>query len=430
VSDDVARPGPGTTDTIPAGASTIFVARQPILDAERRVFGYELLYRSGPLATVCDADLDRASARVFTDVLHYGLAALTGGRYAFINATRIMLVEHLVALLPPDGVVIEVLETVEPDAEVIAACRGLRDRGYRLALDDFSWDDRYQALLGIADFLKVDVLATSAADRRDIVQRAAPHGLRLVAEKIETVEAFDEARRSGFTYFQGFFFARPVTMAARAIPVSGLRQVQLLGALNDATLGAAQLADLVKQDLSLSFRVLRTVNSAAGALRTPVQSIQQAIVLLGREQIRRWASVWLLAGVAEGGTQETVTMSLVRARWCELLGTQLWGEESGRELFLCGMISLLDTILGRSMETLVASLPVSAHVRKALCGEPSAWTTLLECIRKYERGAWEAALADAAQIGLSAGALASSHLEALRWELETQGELRRPPHGS
>lgn len=428
VDDNQAPPARDSAHgSTPPGATTVFVARQPILDSRGRVFGYELLYRGGPDAVVCDEDPDRAGARIFTDVLRDGLEALTNGRYAFVNATRLLLVEELVTLLPAEGVVIEVLETVEPDAEILEVCRRLRERGYRLALDDFAWDDRYCDLLAIADFVKVDVLATTPAERAEIVARARPHGLRLIAEKIETQEAYAEALQAGFTYFQGFFFARPVTVQAREIPASALRHVQLLGALNNPSLAAAQLADLIKQDVSLSFRVLRSVNSAATMVRTPVHSIQQAVVLLGREQIRRWASVWLLAGVAGGLPSPTVTMSLVRARWCELLGTELWGEEAGRELFLCGMISLLDAILGRPMDALVAALPLSDRVRAALCGWPSPWTVLLASLAAYEKGAWDDAVASAKSIGLSPSTLAATHLQALKWEQQTERELELTP---
>ncbi len=416
---------PGTRPADPGAApSLFFVARQPILDAQRRVFGYELLYRGGPGAVACDADLDQASARVLTDVIREGLDVLTGGRYAFLNAPRRIVMEQLVTALSPDGVVIELLETIEPDAEILEACRELRRRGYRLALDDFAWNERYRDLMALAEFVKVDLLATTPAERRDIIARAAPYQIRLVAEKVETDDAFREAREAGFTYFQGFFFSRPVIVESRAIPASALRRVLLLGALNDPSLGAGQLAGLIKRDVALSFDLLRSINSAAHGVRSPVHSIQEAVVLLGREPIRRWASVCLLAGIAGSGNPEAVSMSLVRARWCELLGAHLWGGEAAAELFLCGMISMLDAILGRSIEDIVAKLPVSPAVRDALCGFPSPWTSLLASVAAYERGEWDAALAEAAAIHLDPALLSSTHREALRWERETEGDLR------
>lgn len=420
-------PGARTAHT-DAAPGCLFVARQPILDAHRRVFGYELLYRGGPGEVACDADLDQASARVLTDVIREGLDVLTGGRYAFLNAPRRVVMERFFTVLSPDGVVIELLETIEPDAEILEACRELRQRGYRLALDDFAWDERYRDLLALAEFVKVDLLATTPAERRDIIARAAPHQIRLVAEKVETDTAFREAREAGFTYFQGFFFSRPVILESRAIPASALRHVQLLGALNDASLGASQLAGLIKRDVALSFDLLRTVNSAAHGVRSPVHSIQEAVVLLGREPIRRWASVCLLAGIAGGGNPEAVSMSLVRARWCELLGAHLWGGEAASELFLCGMISMLDAILARSIEDIVAKLPVSPRVRDALCGFPSPWTSLLASIAAYERGEWNMALAEAGAIQLDPALLASTNREALRWEHETQADLRSTRH--
>jgi EAL and modified HD-GYP domain-containing signal transduction protein len=408
----------------PAAAPVVFVARQPIMDANRRVFGYELLYRAGPAETRCEADLDRASARVFTDAATMGLETLTGGRFAFINATRLLLMEQAATLLPPASVVVEVLETVAPDAEAVAACRRLRKCGYRIALDDFVYDPRYDPLLEVADFVKVDFLKTTPTQRAEVVARTGGNAQRLIAEKIETQASFDEARQEGFGYYQGFFFSRPVIFTAREVPARALSYMRLLSALNDSRLTAGQLEDLIKQDVSLSLRILTSVNSAAQPIRREIVSMRHAIILLGRQQIRRWASVWVLAGFATGGCQELVTMSLVRARWCELLGERLWGEECSSELFLCGMLSLLDSILGKPIPAILKALPVSDRVSGALCGAPSLWTTLMSCIAAYERGAWEDALALAGAIGLPASELSATHMTALRWAQHLATELR------
>jgi len=418
---------PHASEPEPSAASAapvIFVARQPILDANRRVFGYELLYRDGPAATHCEADLDHASARVFTDAATMGLETLTGGHVAFLNATRLLLMEQAATLLPPASVVVEVLETVEPDTESVAACRRLRECGYRIALDDFVYDPRYDPLLDVADFVKVDFLETTPTQRAEIVAHMGGHAQRLIAEKIETEETFDRARQEGFGYYQGFFFSRPVVFTAREVPPRALNYMKLLSALNDSRLTAGQLEDLVKQDVSLSLRILTSVNSAAQAIRREIVSMRQAIVLLGRQQIRRWASVWVLAGLATGGCQELVTMSLIRARWCELVGERLWGEACSSELFLCGMLSLLDSILGKPIPAILKSLPVSDRVGAALCGAPSPWTTLMSSVAAYERGAWEDALALAGAIGLSPSDLAASHVTALRWAQQLATELR------
>ena len=338
---------------IPLNASTsdpsasIYVARQPILDERGRVFGYELLYRHAPGATSCVADGDLASASVLTGaVLDLGLETLTNGRQAFLNVTRPLLLGKLDTLIPPEGVVIELLETVAIDDEVIGICRDLRANGYQLALDDFVAGSDAEALLPHVSYVKVDVLATPAPVVSELAERFARSGIRLLAEKVETREVYEQTRVAGYSLFQGYYFCRPVTQSSAAVPAQQLAYLRLLAALNKPDLTTAEVERLVKEDVSLSVRVLRSVNSAAYPIRTEVRSIGQALFLLGIEPIRKWASVWCLTGLSAGATTELATLALLRARACELVGERIRGVESS-EAFLVGLFSLLDVMLNR-----------------------------------------------------------------------------------
>jgi EAL and modified HD-GYP domain-containing signal transduction protein len=396
-------------------SETVHIARQPILDERGRVFGYELLYRQAAQDVSCTADGDLASARVLTEaILDLGLDTLTSGRYAFLNVTRPLLLGKLDTLIPPEGVVIELLESLTVDKEVIDVSRHLHGRGYRLALDDFVPGSAAEALLPYAAFVKVDVLTTPADEVCALAKRLSHGTVRLVAEKVETREVFERTREAGYSLFQGYYFCRPVTQHGAVLPSQQLTYLRLLAEVSKPDLMTADLERLVKQDVSLSLRVLRSVNSAAYPIRTEIHSIGQALVLLGIDPIRKWATVWCLAGLTSGATPELATLALLRARTCELLGPVSTLTDSS-ELFLVGLFSLLDVMLSRSMADAVDGLPLSAEAIGALNGHPNTLRSVLETVIAYERGEWDEAASLAAASGLQPSALADAYTSALKW---------------
>ena len=399
--------------------NTVCVARQPILDLAGRVYGYELLYRGSSDATACTADGDIAGARVLSDaVLALGLDVLTNGRLAFINFTRSLLLNGAGTLLPPTSMVIELREDIEVDDAVIELCRNLHGRGFALALDDFVPGSPAEAIIPYASFVKVDVLAIPAAERKKLAARLVPRGIRMIAEKVETAEIVEEARSHGYRLFQGYYFCRPKTFAASAMPGRHLAYLGLLGALNREDLGVDELEDLVKHDVSLSYRVLRSVNSWLYGLRHEVTSIRHALVLLGIDQIRKWASVWVLAGLNSTGTQETVNVAILRARCCELIGDQLAGAEEGQSFFLLGLCSLLDVVLGREMADALKEMPLPSAINDALLGEQNQPRHVLDAVLAYEQGKWDEAAEAMERLRLSPDLLPNIYAEALRWARE------------
>lgn len=399
------------------GPAEVYLARQPILDASTRVVGYEMLFRSTALDAAFSGDGDKATARVITDVMStFDLDLLTHGRLAFINVTRSMLVGGIPTALPPSRVVLEVLEDIEADSEVIEACRKLKDSGYRLALDDFTPGARNLDLLPYADFVKAASIPDDPA-----WMSAVSSGMRrpaLLAERIETTDEFDRAQRDGFSYFQGYFFGRAVTQRATTVPDNQLAYLRLLGALRDTNLTNHQLEALIKPHASLCYRVLRTVNSAGFGLRSEIGSIGDALLLLGREPVKRWVSIWAMAAIANRSHSELLVMSVLRARFCELLastssapGEALHGDGG----FLLGMCSMLDAILGQPMESLVRHLPLGASLQDALLGDDNNWRRVLDCVKAYERADWPGACSMALQAGIPTRELAPAHSDAVRW---------------
>lgn len=394
---------------------SVTIARQPILDRKGQVVAHELLYRHTTDATSCTDRGDSVGARTLNDaVLSVGLDALTCGLPAFINLTHQLLLGGAGTLLPKDVAVLELREDIPVDDEVVQVCRKLHADGYALALDDFVPGSPAEALVPWARYVKIDVLDMPEADWRAQAKRFNAKKIKLVAEKVETIEVADATKDAGYDYFQGFYFCKPRTFAATHLPARRLAYVQFLAALNKPNLSIDELENLVKHDLSLSYRVMRSANSAAFAVHREITSIRTALVLLGFDQIRKWASVWALAGLSGGEAPGAVSLALVRARGCERIG-ELKGGSDASGLFLLGLCSLLDVILRQSMEVALHDMPLPAPVRDALLGARNQTRTALDAIVAYERGEWDAAGTLVEELGVRESALPNIYADAVRW---------------
>lgn len=396
-----------------AAADVTHIARQPILDARGHVFGYELLYRGAQDATSCSDPAANVTARIISDVLTGpGFDALTGGARAFVNLDGESLLADAAGVIDPEQVVLEILETVPVTPRAVELCASLHQRGYTLALDDFVAGSDAEVLVAYARFVKVDVLATPAEQLTDLVRRLLGCGVTVIAEKVESAASYAKAAAAGCSLFQGYHFARPERVAVRSMAAGEVTQLQLFAALMRPTVSIVDVEELLKRDTALSYRVLRTVNSAGFGLRREIGSIREALLMLGLDQVRKWASLWTLASLNKGPS-ELLTMTIVRARTCETVGQALGRAEQG--YFLLGMCSLLDALLGQPMDKVVAELPVPAEIRGALLGEANPARQLLDAVVRYERAEWLEASSAAAAIGLDEDTLPEAYLDALAW---------------
>ena len=363
-----------------------YLARQPILDASEELYGYELLFRADAGKTANTVSSEEATQSTFDLSLLLGAGSFTEGYPAFINCTRQVLCSGVAATLPRELAVIEVLEDVPADAEVLAACRALKQAGYTLALDDVVEADERPELLALADIVKVDFLLTDAARPRELGRRLGRHGVRLLAEKVETHEQFHAARSWGYTLFQGYFFCRPETMQARDLPSAHLGYMEILRRAYERELDIPALAGAIREEPALMYRLLRYLNSAAFGVG-PVNSIVQALNLLGRDEIRKWVSMVAAISLAGPRSRELIRLALTRARFCEQVARQLG--EPPTEFFLTGLFSLLEAILDRPMAQIVEHVPISAACRAALAGEDNPPGLALRLCTATGRGHWE-----------------------------------------
>ncbi|MFW6331408.1 MAG: EAL and HDOD domain-containing protein [Gemmatimonadota bacterium] len=367
----------------------IFLARQPIFDAANRVHGYELLYRGTEDATAADGPSEAMGPTVMVDsLLGMGLSEVTGGRPAYVNVTREMLVDGAVELFDPEHVVLEVLETVEPDPPTLEALEGLARAGYRIALDDFRYRPEVEPLLVLAAVVKIDVIEWEPAELKALVGKVRPYGASLLAEKVEDENAHQRALDLGFDYFQGYHFSRPQTLARKDLSIEQLNVMRLLNVVNDPDTSDLALEKIFRGDISLSYKLLRMVNSAALGGRG-ISSIGHALRLLGRKSLYRWLALMLAAnGATNGPRGELAHSALLRARMCERIAQEAGHTGEAPALYLTGLFSRLDALMGSSMADLLDRLDLRPEVHQALSARRGPLAPVLNLVEAYEGGHW------------------------------------------
>ena len=346
-----------------------FVARQPILTKDEKVFGYELLFRDGIEDYFCPKDVEAASKIMLDSSLIMGLDVLCNGGRAFVNCTRDMLLKDYVILLPSSHTVVEILESVEPDDLVMAACQRLKEGGYMIALDDFAMDDKREPLTNIADIIKVDVQSTSPEERIALVKKYGPWRCRMLAEKVETREEFLAAKKAGFAYFQGYFFRRPETVKTHAVPGNQLNYIKMLQVVSKPELEPREIENAIKGEASLCYRLLRYMNSANFGFANEIHSVRHALSMLGEREVRRWVRLVVTLAAGQNKSSDLVLSALVRGRFCELLSPKIKHGES--DLFLLGLLSLMDSILDLPMTDVLEKVPLDQETKNVLLGEES-----------------------------------------------------------
>jgi len=396
----------------------VCVARQPIFGTAGDVAGYELLYgrissneaAGGVDRSVLSADV---LVRAFIDI---GLDQLTAGRSAFMKFTREMLLARAYRLLPPESVVIELLDTVKPDEDVEAACEALVDAGYSLALDDFAWDPGYRRVLELATIVKVDVLDQPAARLDEIAQRLAVYDVRLLAARVETADVRAMCAGLGYELFQGSYYARPEMEMTQGLTSDEVTIARAMNVLRYARTADADAEAAFSADVSLSSKLLRMVNSPGRGGRG-VESVSDAVQLSGRTELSKWLALLLVSSIAARGpaNRELLHLAVQRARMCELLATWTCRDRDTSAPFLVGLFSLLDTISGMPMVDLLESMTLAPPLREALVGRAGPYARPLTLVEVYEQGAWSRVKQHATSSGIDAAHVGTLYLQSLAW---------------
>ena len=396
----------------------VFIGRQAILDQQKKVYAYEILFRSG-LKNAFDPTLDGNIATQSVMVgamLEFGMKKLVSDRKAFINFTEQNLLNRAPKLLPSENVVVEILETVQPTPEILQVVQELKAAGYKIALDDFVLLPGYEPLIEMADIIKVDFRITADPEERKSMREILPKHVRLLAEKIETEEEFQQALEYGYVLFQGYFFCKPAVLHQKRLTSNALSKIRLLREVNRQNVDFSAITGVISSDTNLVHKLLTYINSAGIGLTNHVSNLKQATVLLGTSGVLRWVTLVSLQTFSEDKPPELFTLSLLRAKFCELIAQSLkrpgLTPDTG---FLLGMFSLLDVLLSLPMEDVLKEVALADDINAALLGEDNDLRRLLDLVIAYEKGDWDAVITCSDRLNLPADQLKPTYDNVLEW---------------
>lgn len=392
----------------------IFLARQPIFDRDLHIYGYELLFRAGEANIFPNIDGGVATSKVLSATFFtIGIEEITGRHKAFVNFTRELLLQGAAHMFPPDTFVVEILEDVYPDDEVFVACRELRAKGFGIALDDFICTCQTKNFLEFATIIKIDFRTTSISEIKDIISRCSLLPCSFLAEKIETHEEFHQAKELGFHYFQGYFFARPEVMKQKDISPLAHLVLQVLIKVFQEDCTMTEIEQIISRDVSMSYKLLKYINSAHFGRITPLSSIRQGLAFLGMNEIRSFVTIIAVSKLCQDKPNELLRTSVIRGRFLEQIAAELQRDKG--ELFMLGLLSLIDAILDNSMAGLIDRLRLNERIEEALVKRTGEIFIYLEMIELYETAQWERLDGLRQNAGISEGRMAVFYLEAVHW---------------
>lgn len=396
----------------------IFVARQPVFTPANEIWGYELLFRHSDLAVNAEIkDQVIATAKVIADGFSIATTGIDYNKKILINFPPRLLLQQSALSLPKDICIIEILETVQPEPEIIDSCLKIKQDGYILALDDFIGAPGFEPFLELADIVKVDVIDLTPPEIIKIAQHLSRYPCKMLAEKIEDRQTYQLTKSLGFSYFQGYFFSKPEMMQGRKISTENLSKMQLLQELADDNFEMKKLAGIITNDISLSYRLLKHINSSYYTLPQKIHSIPQAIVLLGSKFLRQWLTIVILSDIDhQQRAQELISTAVCRGRFLELLTQNLPAITSKKEtMFLLGLFSILDALLGQSMKTIMTDMPLQQDIKEALCGEANEANKWLSLAVSIDNGQWQEVEQLLADHSLAPAKICAFHIQARIW---------------
>ncbi len=371
----------------------IYVGRQPIYNSQLGVFGYELLFRSGTQNTSAGSQLTAdgaTSTTIINSFLEMGLERLVGNRFAFINLTEQFLLDEDSLPISPEQVILEVLEDVPVNFKLLKAVERLSKAGFTIALDDYIYNPSHKPLVAMADIIKIDIMQLDQKELIKHVKTLRKFKAKLLAEKIETQEEFDFCRKLGFDYYQGYFLSKPRIIKSKSLPTNKLAILNLLSVLQDPNSDTDELEEAISFDVSMSYKMLKLINSAFFSFSSKIESIRQAIVILGRKQLSSWASMMALSNM-EDKPSEMIHIAMTRAKMCEMLAEKA-NLNPLDSYFTAGLFSALDILMDRAIADVIAPLPLSEDIVNALLKHEGVIGEAVQCVMAYEISDFDNAL--------------------------------------
>ena len=400
-------------ESVSETAASALFARQPIYDISLNVQAYELLFRPRNEATAQNFDGDRATSQVILNALtEVNINEISDQKPVFVNFTEKWLLEP--PPFNPKQVVIEILENIKISPPLIKQVQKLSQAGFTIALDDFEYSKEWDPILEVTDYVKLDVLKLSSEQLKQNLNHISKYNTKLLAEKIEDYEKLKECISLGFSYFQGYFLCRPQEVPGKQVPASRLAVMRLMSELQDPEVSIDHLDILISRDPSLSYKILRIINSAAYTTATKIESINRAITLLGLNKVKSWASLISLSQLSDK-PDALLTVSLTRARMCELISaTSNLGPAD--MYFTIGLFSVLDAFFDQDMETVLENLPLTEDTKDALLYHKGTSGQVLASVIALEQADWNKIdWYFLQEIGIHEKTLESCFVESIHW---------------
>ena len=402
----------------------VFIARQPIFNKKLEIYGYELFYRDNLNNKADFDDGNLATSNVIVNSLMLlGLENISGERLSFINFTENLIKKEAATIFSPDSLIIEILEGTKPTESFIEACIHLKTQGYKFALNDYVLNNYNEPLLKLVDIIKVDFVLTNKDERGKIAMQLKPFKAKLLAKKVETYEKFEEAKEIGYSYFQGYFFEKPKIIKIKKIVESLQTYIRILKELNKSIPEFSSIAQVIETDVSLTYKVLKLVNSPAFTARSRVSSLDQALVRLGFREIRKVISILMLRNINADKPNELIRTSLIRAKLAEHISIATDDKKRSSEYFILGLFSTIDALMDQPMKIIMRDLPLEEDLKDALIGDNNVFKDVLDIMKLYEKGYWEVVARRSKAIGLNNRILPTLYLDAISWSNQAMSEI-------
>ncbi len=393
----------------------INVTRQPLLDRHFKAYGYELLYQSDLHKHCSRSNCEKATAAVIVNnILRMDIDTVARGKRAFIKFSKHLLTQGAALLLPNSDLVVGISIREVVDQATINACAMLRLQGYQLSLEDFSFHDRSQALLELADIIKIDYSNTKPEELRDLINVVKRNNKKVIVKNIETRQAYRQSFEFNSDFFQGFFICEPEIVSGKDIPENKLHYLKMLNEVYKEEIDFTNLELMIKQDPALSYKLLKHINTVGCSSRIPIHSIRQAITMLGQNKLVQWASLVSLRHSSFNQPGELIVIAITRAYFCENLSMHTCNNKHSEDLFLAGLFSLLDVFLGRSMESILEELPLAKNIKELLLGKENILSPYLRLVLAHERADWQEVKTITAALGINENELLNAYLTSLK----------------
>lgn len=399
----------------------IYIARQPIYGIDKKIFGYELLYRNEKYKSSCSEDIDGNSATrtlISDAITAFGLEKLTKGTFAFVNFTHDLIMSEIPQLLNPKDFIIEILEDAVVDENLINQIIMLKEKGYIFALDDYVGDPRFDVLIPIVDIVKTDLLGLSLEDRANIANMLVYFDKRMLAEKIETEEEFEDSKKKGYTLFQGYYFEKPLLLTASLPEVQNSTCINVFSEVLKEDIDFANLANIIKTDVSLSYKLLKHINTLKFYRGTEVSSIYIALLRMGSKEVRRWISLVFIREITNKQKDEKIKIALIRGLFAEKISHIVQQKKYGEEAFFVGTFSMLETLMEEDFIKILDSICVSNQVKEALILEQGILYYILKFVKEYEVGNVDAVMEFIDACELDSVQVAFDYMESVKYAEE------------